>query len=113
MYVPTMRTLLLFAFAVRFVMPGPLTNDWPAWRGPHATGRSPTANHPTTWRETQNIRWKIELPSKGHSSPIILRNRIFLMAAVPVGDALPPVHDDAPGVHDSVPVTHRHQFVIM
>ncbi|HUS35552.1 MAG TPA: hypothetical protein VM680_09400, partial [Verrucomicrobiae bacterium] len=45
-----------------------LTNDWAAWRGPLANGVSATANPPVTWSETNNVRWKIEVPGKGHSS---------------------------------------------
>jgi outer membrane protein assembly factor BamB len=90
-----------------------LTNDWAAWRGPLANGVSTTANPPVTWSETNNVRWKIEVPGKGHSSPIVFGERIYLTTAVPVGEKMPAVFDDAPGVHDSVPVTHRHQFVVM
>ncbi|MFM7816090.1 MAG: hypothetical protein ACKPGI_03890, partial [Verrucomicrobiota bacterium] len=87
--------------------------DWPQWRGPLANGFSPTANPPIRWSESQNVRWKIPLPGKGHASPILLRDAVILLAAVPVGDPQPPVFDQAPGVHDSVPVTHRHHYVVL
>lgn len=90
-----------------------LLRNWPAWRGPLANGVAPQADPPIHWSETKNVRWKVALPGKGHSSPIVFEEAVFLTAAVPVGEKLPPVHDDAPGVHDSVPVTHRHQFVVM
>src|SRR5881392_368650 len=107
-----MRFLLLCAFGLNAAFAAMLTNDWPAWRGPLANGVSPTANPPITWSETKNVRWKVELPGKGHSSPVVLGDKIFVTMAVPVGEAKPPVYDDAPGVHDSTPVTHRHQFVL-
>jgi len=88
-------------------------NNWPHWRGPLANGVAPRANPPLHWSETNNIRWKILLPGKGHSSPIVFGDSVYLLAAVPVGGAQKPVHDDAPGVHDSVPVTHRHQFIAL
>ena len=89
-----------------------LSRNWPAWRGPLANGVSPHADPPLTWSESTNVRWKLPLPGKGHSTPIVFGDKVFVTAAVPVGDALPPVFDNAPGVHDSVPVTHRHQFVL-
>src|SRR5437762_3377527 len=92
---------------------GALLNNWPQWRGPLANGVASHANPPIRWSETNNIRWKIPLPGKGHSSPIAFGNAIYALAAVPVGEAQKPVYDDAPGVHDSVPVTHRHQFVAL
>jgi outer membrane protein assembly factor BamB len=87
--------------------------NWQQWRGPLANGVSPSANPPIHWSETNNIRWKIALPGKGHSSPIIFGDSIYVLFAMPVGEAQKPVYDDAPGVHDSVPVTHRHQFVAL
>ena len=86
-------------------------DNWPQWRGPLANGVSPKANPPLRWSETNNVRWKFELPAKGHSSPIVFGDSIYLLGAMPVGEAQKAVHDDAPGVHDSVPVTHRHQFI--
>jgi outer membrane protein assembly factor BamB len=56
--------------------------DWPWWRGfqynNHASGPAP----PLTWSETENIVWKISIEGRGHSSPCILGNQIFLTTAV-------------------------------
>jgi outer membrane protein assembly factor BamB len=90
-----------------------LLRNWPHWRGPLANGVAPHAKPPVYWSETNNLRWKIPLPGKGHSSPVVFGDSVFLLAAVPVGEAQKPVYDDAPGVHDSAPVTHRHQFVVL
>ena len=87
--------------------------NWPQWRGPLANGVAPLANPPVHWSETNNVRWKIPLPGKAHSSPIIFGDSVYVLTAMPVGEAQKPVYDDAPGVHDSVPVTHRHQFVAL
>jgi outer membrane protein assembly factor BamB len=88
-------------------------DSWPQWRGPLANGVAPRANPLVHWSETNNIRWKTALPGKGHSSPIVFGDSVYVLSAVPVGEAQKPVYDDAPGVHDSVPVTHRHQFVAL
>src|SRR5262245_49951936 len=86
---------------------------WPQWRGPLANGVAPHANPPIHWSETNSVRWKIMLPGKGHSSPIVSGDWVFALSAAPTGPAQKPVFDDAPGVHDSVPVTHRHQFLAL
>ena len=88
-----------------------MLRNWPQWRGPLANGVAPLANPPIHWSETNNVRWKTPLPGKGHSTPIIFGDSVYVLTAMPVGEAQKPVYDDAPGVHDSVPVTHRHQFV--
>jgi outer membrane protein assembly factor BamB len=58
---------------------------WPQWRGPFATGVSRSATPPTEWSETKNIRWKVEIPGRGSSSPVIWGERIFVLSAVPIG----------------------------
>ena len=96
--------------------PGAETNSlryWTQWRGPLANGVAPSANPPIEWSEKKNVRWKVELPGKGHSSPIIFGDRIYVIAANPIGAAQKAVHDSAPGVHDSVPVTHTNQYWVM
>jgi outer membrane protein assembly factor BamB len=90
-----------------------LSRFWHQWRGPLANGVAPHANPPAVWSETNNIRWKISLPGKGHSSPIVYDDRVYVTAAAPVGEAQKPVHDSAPGVHDSLPVTHTHQYMVL
>jgi outer membrane protein assembly factor BamB len=58
---------------------------WPQWRGPYASGVSNTAKPPLEWSETRNIRWKVEIPGRGSSSPVVWGDRVFLTSAVPVG----------------------------
>ena len=55
---------------------------WPAWRGPNATGVAPHADPPIEWSETVNIRWKLEIPGKGHSSPIVWGDTVFVTTAI-------------------------------
>jgi outer membrane protein assembly factor BamB len=58
---------------------------WPQWRGPHATGVAVNGNPPAEWSETKNLRWKVEIPGRGSSSPIVWGDRLFLLTAVPAG----------------------------
>lgn len=63
-------------------------NDyWPTWRGPTATGVAAQGNPPVTWSETENIKWKVEIPGKGHSSPVVWGNKLFLQTAIDTGRA--------------------------
>ena len=74
-----------------------LSGSWPQWRGPLANGVAPRANPPVQWSETNNLRWRIALPGKGHSSPIVYGDSVYVLTAMPVGEAQKPVYDDAPG----------------
>lgn len=58
---------------------------WPQWRGPYATGVSKYARPPLEWSETKNVRWKIEIPGRGSSSPVVWGDRLFVLTAIPVG----------------------------
>lgn len=84
--------------------------QWPSWRGPLGTGVAPHASPPLHFGEEQNIRWKIPLPGKGHASPVVWKDHVFLLTAIPTGDPVPPRPDPAPGAHDNLPVTYRQKF---
>ena len=56
--------------------------EWPQWRGPDGTGVAPHSNPPVEWSEKENIRWKVAIPGKGHASPIVWGDRIFLLTAI-------------------------------
>jgi outer membrane protein assembly factor BamB len=88
-------------------------DQWAQWRGPVGQGVAPKADPPVEWSEEKNVAWKVALPGRGHSTPIVWGGRIFLTTAIPVGDAQPPVRDNAPGSHDNDAVTHDHEFALV
>jgi outer membrane protein assembly factor BamB len=57
-------------------------NNWPQWRGPAETGAAIQANPPVEFSETKNIKWKTEIPGKGHATPIIWGDQIIVCTAV-------------------------------
>ena len=59
---------------------------WPHWRGPGHTGVA-NATAPLRWSDTENVRWKLEIPGRGHSTPIVWGDRIYLTTAIPTGRA--------------------------
>ena len=71
------RTPWLALFVVPFVQ----GEDWPDFRGPAGNGHSSETGVPLTWSEKQNIRWKVPVPGKGWSSPIVVGNEIWLTTA--------------------------------
>jgi outer membrane protein assembly factor BamB len=66
---------------------------WPNWRGPLATGVSTTAKPPVEWGESKNVRWKVELPGRGSSTPVVWGDRVYVLTAAPVGVELAASHD--------------------
>lgn len=58
--------------------------DWLQWRGPFHTGMA-IGDAPLRWSDTTGVTWKIPIPGRGHSTPVIVGDRIFLTTAIPTG----------------------------
>jgi len=95
--------------------------QWPQWRGPGGLGISPEHDVPLEWSPTTNIKWRTEIPGRGHSSPIVWGDRVFLTTSIK-GEQVPgrkaPVHLDfsrKPGyVHpDSTDVDYKHALKVL
>jgi outer membrane protein assembly factor BamB len=56
--------------------------DWPGWRGPRGDGVSDEKDTPIKWSATENVAWKTAIPGKGHSSPIVWGDRVFLTTCI-------------------------------
>ena len=54
-----------------------VAEDWPSWRGPSHAGSRTGKNYPTKW-SPDSVAWKVDLPGKGASCPIVWKNRIYL-----------------------------------
>src|SRR5262245_27104121 len=91
--------------------PARVAPAWPQWRGPLGTGVAPGADPPLSWSETENTRFKVELPGKGHSSPVVWGDRIFVTSAEPVGEPVAAPHAD--GEHDNVTAVRRQRLVVL
>lgn len=61
----------------------PAQADWPAFRGPNGDGVVQT-ELPVQWSPEQNVRWRTELAGEGWSSPIVVADKIYLTAAIPL-----------------------------
>jgi outer membrane protein assembly factor BamB len=55
--------------------------NWPQFRGPSGDGHSDETDLPVTWSESENVRWKVTLPGKGWSSPVVAAGEIWLTTA--------------------------------
>ena len=64
------------------------TSDWPQFRGPTGQGVSDEQGLPLTWSETKNVRWKVAIPGRGWSSPVVQGDRIWLTTATEEGKSL-------------------------
>jgi outer membrane protein assembly factor BamB len=78
--------LLSFLFGSAF-MTGSSSNDlghWPHWRGPFFNGMA-RGGAPVEFGEPKNVKWKLAIPGRGFSTPVVWGDKIFLTTAVPTG----------------------------
>lgn len=62
------------------------SENWPQWRGPSLDGTSASAGLPLRWSETENVKWKVRLPSWSGSTPVIWGDRIFVPSPSSLAD---------------------------
>ena len=55
-----------------------LAGPWPGWRGPDGTGISRETALPLRWSTNQNVRWRVPLPERGISTPVVWGSRVFV-----------------------------------
>ncbi|HUQ68535.1 MAG TPA: PQQ-binding-like beta-propeller repeat protein, partial [Planctomycetaceae bacterium] len=62
--------------------------EWPQFRGPQGDGHADVSSLPTTWNETEHVKWKAALPGRGWSSPVIGNGLIWVTTAIehPAGE---------------------------
>ncbi len=56
--------------------------DWPLWRGPTTNGIAPDQPLVTQWDASTNVRWRSDVPGRGHSSPIVVGDTVYLATAI-------------------------------
>lgn len=82
-----MKTKMLAFAAAASILASFAAEDWPNWRGPNFNGSIASGQFPAKWSD-QNIAWKIRLPGKGTSVPIVHKDRIYITTPLDGEDAV-------------------------
>ena len=78
-------------FGLQAFLALPIRADWPEFRGPSGDGfvsghgDANSAGLPLHWSETENVRWKTEIPNRGWSTPVVLGGQVWLTTATADG----------------------------
>lgn len=59
--------------------------SWPQFRGPHGNGIADGATPPLSWSDANHVLWKVAIPGRGRSSPVVLNGRIWMTLALEQG----------------------------
>ena len=81
-----MRFLIYNSFVLAFLSVLTSAQDWTKFRGPTGDGHVTVKSIPLKWSDTENVKWKVSVPGKGWSSPVISKGKIYLTSAVAEGD---------------------------
>jgi outer membrane protein assembly factor BamB len=88
---PKHRALALITIVVALAGHARAGADWPEFRGPwsdgyvSAPGDNKIAGFPLHWSETENVKWKTEIPDRGWSTPVVMDGQVWLTTATADG----------------------------
>jgi len=77
-----LRRLAFAAAAAAVLASVAAAEEWPGWRGPRRDGTSLETDLPLRWGPAENVAWKAPIPGKGHASPIVWGDRVFVTTAL-------------------------------
>ena len=103
---------------------------WPNWRGPTLDGVSSGTGYATSWSQEDNIKWRVQLPGLGASTPAVWGDQIVLTCDIEghdgilcvdragqecwrqqLGDIRPGKHKKATGCNSSPVTDGKHVWV--
>ncbi len=76
-----MKNLISRLIAISFVISPLYAGDWTQFRGPGSSGIATDKDVPVQLDARKSVHWRIDLPGRGLSSPIIVGDRVFLSAS--------------------------------
>jgi len=72
---------VLLALSTVMVLVVTRAENWPNWRGPSLNGVSQERDLPVKWSDTENVTWKLAMPDRSGSTPVVWGDTIFLNVA--------------------------------
>jgi len=80
------RVIMIAIVTIFFINATVNAQNWPQWRGPSDNNIAAPGNYPVNFTADDDIIWKVQLPGKGSSTPIVWNDRIVLTSGVGDGD---------------------------
>lgn len=79
-----MKTFSLLLSSLALAAPLVAESGWPNWRGPsgHGAAHSEGGRTPAAFGPEKNVAWKVKLPGRGGSTPMVLGDLIVVTAEI-------------------------------
>ena len=88
-------------------------DQWPQFRGPESRGVSENADLPERWSTTENVEWKIAVPGRGWSCPIVWGDKVFITTVVSQGEMEAPKKGLYFGGERKEPPSVQHRWLLL
>jgi outer membrane protein assembly factor BamB len=85
MFPPSFSVFVLLAAATVSLSSTSPDSTWPQFRGPAGRGVADIEGLPIRWSSTENVKWKVAVPGRGWSSPVVWGNRVIVTSAISPG----------------------------
>ena len=76
-----MHRVALILTIVLSATPARAGENWPQFRGPRGDGHADAVGLPITWSESDNVVWKTAIHGRGHSSPVVWADQVWMTTA--------------------------------
>ncbi|MEX2578187.1 MAG: PQQ-binding-like beta-propeller repeat protein [Verrucomicrobiales bacterium] len=74
-----MKALACSTFAAILLSTLAHADSWPFWRGDTlGSGKTSETDLPLEWGPEKNVKWRVDLPEPGNSTPAVWENKIFV-----------------------------------
>ena len=87
-------------------------DPWPQFRGPGSNGIADDPRLPDRWSDTENVKWKVDVPGVGWSSPIVWGGKIFLTSVIASDSKEEPKKGLYFGGNRETPPADVHRFMV-
>lgn len=107
------KLVYLAGFCVALFGNSALQAQWPQFRGPESRGISQSRTLPLSWSSEKNVRWQVDLPGRGWSSPIVSDGRVIVTTVVNLGESEEPKKGLYFGGNRPEPSKDVHQWKVL
>ena len=90
-----MRIVLAILLATLFIpalTPGVHAQHWPQFRGSQAGVARDDPRLPDTWSVSDNVAWRVDIPGRSWSSPVVWEDQVFVVTAVNAKQPVQPLN---------------------
>ena len=80
---------IIVVLGIGFVADSAFADDWTRFRGSNGNSVASETKHPAQWSEDSNVAWKVKIPGRGWSQPVVAGDNVFVTTSVTENEEKP------------------------